>query len=81
MMVPRFFFHIRDDIDTSDEEGLELRDVDSARERAIFSARALMCETLMYDGRVTLGHRIDIEDERHSVVASVPFREAVKIED
>lgn len=79
-MVPRFFFHIRDDLDTSDEEGAELRDLDSARERAIFSARALMSETLMYDGRVTLSHRIDIEDESHSVVASVKFVEAVRIE-
>lgn len=80
-MVARFFFHIRDDFDTNDEEGAELRDLDSARERAISSARALMSETLISDGRLTLSHRIDIEDEEHSTVASVRFGEAVKIED
>lgn len=79
-MVPRFFFHIRDDLETRDEEGADLRDLDGARKHAIASARVLMCETLINEGRLTLNHRIDIEDESHSTVATVKFTEAVKIE-
>lgn len=78
--MPRFFFHIRDDLDISDEEGAELPDIGAARGRAIASARALMCETMGNEGRITLSHRIDIEDDSHTVVASVPFSAAVRIE-
>lgn len=78
--MPRFFFHLIDDLDVPDNEGVELADLDSAQARAVHSARSLMCETIQRDGRITLGHRIDIEDDQHRVVASVPFGDAVKIE-
>ena len=38
-----------------------------------------MCEDLR-KGKLDLGHRIDIEDEGGERVASVPFREAVQLQ-
>ena len=78
--MPKFFFHVRDDMDVPDDEGAELADIEAAREYAAQSARVLMSETLRDDGRITLSHRIDIEDDKGGVVASVPFRDAVRIE-
>ena len=78
--MPKYFFHVRDDMDVPDEEGAEFRDIDIARNFAAQSARVLMCETLREDGRINLSHRIDIEDGDGDVVASVRFRDAVRIE-
>lgn len=79
-LMPTFYFHVRDDMDVADDEGAELRDVEAARDYATRSARALMCETMKENGRITLSHRIDIEDEQGGVVASVPFGEAIRID-
>ena len=79
--MSKFFFHVRDDMDVPDEEGAELPDVAAAQVYAAGAARVLMCETLREQGRITLHHRIDIEDERGGVLASVPFGDAVRIED
>ena len=79
--MSRFFFHVRDDMDVPDDEGAELPDVAAAWAYAAGAARVLMCETLRQQGRITLHHRIDIEDERGGVLASVPFGDAVRIED
>lgn len=78
--VPRFFFHVRDDIDAPDSEGAELPDLESARERALHEARSMMCETLLRDGRISLDHRIEIEDEQGELRATVQFADAVTIE-
>lgn len=78
--MPMFFFHVIDDVDAPDNEGSELPDIAAAEDLARHSARSLMCETIVRDGRITLHHRIDIEDEQGEVVASVPFSEAVQIE-
>jgi uncharacterized protein DUF6894 len=79
--VPRFFFHVRDDLDVPDYEGLDQPDLAAAQTHATHSARSLMCATLIGEGRITLGHRIDIEDSEHRCVATVTFGDAVKIEE
>lgn len=79
-VVPRFFFHVRDDVDAPDDQGAELADLEAARAHAIGAARSLMCETLLNDGRISLHHRIDIENEKGEVLAPVHFAEAVRIE-
>ena len=77
--MPRYYFHVVDDLDITDDEGAELADLPSARQWAVHAARVLMCETLQRDGRITLSHRIDIEDEDHNVVDSVAFEDAIRI--
>ena len=77
--MPRFYFHIYNDIVTLDEEGLELPDREAAREQAIFAGRELLCDQVR-EGRVRLHHRIEVADDKGRVVLKVPFRELVEIE-
>ena len=77
--MPRYFFHVHDDLDTEDHEGLDLRDLAAAEAGAVHSARSLMCDTLM-QGRLNLNHRIDIENEGGTVLSTVRFGDAVEIE-
>lgn len=79
MPMPGFFFHVYDDGVALDEEGRDLRDVETATREAIKGARELMCEQLR-NGRLFLGHRIEFEDEDGNRVAAIPFRELVRIE-
>lgn len=78
--MPRFFFHVRDDLDVPDFEGTELPDLAAARARAIIEARLLMCDLLRREGRIALHHVIDIEDGNDVVLDTVRFDEAVKID-
>ena len=78
--VPRYYFHVRDDMDIPDLEGADMPDIDAARRHAVEAARQLMCETLKEDGRITLHHRIDIEDDGRRVVETVAFGDALRIE-
>ena len=78
--MPRFFFHLHNDMDCPDEEGLELPDLDTARRHATHSARVTAGETVKDHGHIIGDHRIDIEDEHGTVLDTVYFRDAVKIE-
>ena len=79
--VSRYYFHVVDDLDTTDEEGTELPDAEAARLWAVNASRILMCETLREDGKITLHHRIEIEDDQGAVVRAVEFGDAVEIID
>ena len=77
--VPRYFFDIHNDIETRDEDGIELPDLAAARDQALEGARSMICESIQRHGAVNLGHRIDIRDEAGAVVLSTTFREAFTI--
>jgi Domain of unknown function (DUF6894) len=77
--MPRYFFHLYNDIITMDEEGRECPDLASAQENAVREAREMMLEPLLA-GRIDLSHRIDIADESGAVVASVAFKDVVAVE-
>jgi hypothetical protein len=79
--MPMFFFHVRDSLDCQDVDGQDLPDVAAARAKAVMETRQLMSETLKCEGRITLGHRIDVEDEHGTLVARVYFRDGLKIEE
>jgi hypothetical protein len=78
--VPRFYFHLRNDLDVPDDEGKELPDLGAAHTQALELARFEVSEMAKEQGRVVLHHRIDIEDEQHRVVDSVWFRDVVQVE-
>ena len=78
--MPRFFFHVYDDVVALDEEGCELPDLEAVRQRAIEGARELACEQIR-KGKLTLHHRIEVEDEDGKTAMIVPFRLAFRIED
>lgn len=76
--MPRFYFHIFNDEDTVDDEGLELPDSAAAREAALEEARVLVCESIRR-GHLNLEHRIEVEDERGNRTV-MSFRDAFTIE-
>jgi hypothetical protein len=78
--VPRYHLHLHDDLDVIDQEGSELPDLAAAQARAVCEARLMMCDLIVREGRIALHHRIDIEDGQGAVLATVPFRDVVKIE-
>ena len=77
--MPRYFFHIHNDRDTIDEEGIELPDGDAARERGQHEARNLAAESIKTEGHLVLDHRIEIVDEAGGKVATIRFEDAVAI--
>jgi hypothetical protein len=78
--VPRFYFHLYNDIDVPDDEGEDLPDLPAARAYADCQARALVGDMAKQEGRIVLWHRIDIEDSQHKVLDVVHFRDVVRIE-
>jgi hypothetical protein len=78
--VPKYFFHLHNDVDARDEDGRELPDLAAAHQLARENARFTFAETIREEGRASLDHRIDIEDEDGRVLETVWFRDVVKIE-
>ena len=62
--MPRFYFHVYDDLVALDDEGAELPSVAEAREAAVRAARELATEEIKRKGTLTMKHRIEVEDER-----------------
>ncbi len=79
--MPRFYFHLHNDVETPDHEGVELCDLDAAFVHAVRLVRFTFGEHAKDEGRVVLHHRIDIEDKDGAVLRSVRFGEAVTVED
>jgi hypothetical protein len=78
--VPRYFLHLRNDIDVPDEEGFELPNLDAARVLARENALISLAQTAKDEGRINFSHRIDIEDEQGRILDTVWFRDVVKVE-
>ena len=76
--MPRYYFHLYDDIVVEDEDGLELPDADAGYLTALRNIRSMLAEQVM-DGRLNLSHRIEIEDAEGRAVKTVAFRDAVTI--
>ena len=79
--MPQFYFHLYNDMNVADHEGENLPDLAAAKAYAIVQARALAGATVKEEGRIALNHRIDIEDERQAVLATVSFRDVIAVED
>lgn len=77
--MPRYFFHLYNDVVAMDEEGVDLPDLEAARANGIKEAREMMLETVA-EGRINFSHRIDVADESGAVLATTPFAEAVRVE-
>ena len=78
--MPRFYFNLRNEISVEDEEGKELDDAEQAREMAVVSARSIMAEGVRY-GRLVLSDEIDILDAQGVKILTLPFRDAIRIEE
>jgi hypothetical protein len=78
--VPRYFFHLYNDVEARDEEGIEMPNMGAARMAAIQNARFTIAETIKVQGRFVGDHRIDIEDDEGKVLDTIYFGDAVTIE-
>ena len=76
--MPRYFFHLHNDLETRDEEGLELPDLAAARNVAEQEARAMAAQSVA-NGQLDLRHSIEVIDESGATVLVVRFGEAVEI--
>jgi hypothetical protein len=76
--MARYFFNVYDDMVATDEEGVELPNVEAARLRALAGARDLMCSQVKH-GYVDLSHWIDVVDEAGAIALRLPFRGAIEI--
>jgi hypothetical protein len=77
--MPRFYFHLHNDGDVPDLGGKELPDLAAARAHAVIMARFEVSEAATRQGRIVLSHRIDVEDENGTVLATVHFGDAVQV--
>jgi hypothetical protein len=77
--MPKFYFHIHDDMDVLYEEGTHLPDVAAALVEGLRAARALAAEQVL-TGHLRLHHRIGIADEGGQVIYPVRFGDAVAVE-
>lgn len=76
----RYFFHMQNGNGlTRDEEGQEFADLDAARQSGLAGIRSVLGEELMR-GVVDLSGRLDICDADDRVLLSIPFAEAVFVQ-
>ena len=78
--MPRYFFHVYDDIIAEDEEGVELPNLAAARLKALIGARDLIAEQVRR-GYFVLSHWIDVVDEQGEPVLTLTFKDAVDIKE
>lgn len=77
--MPRFYFHLFDGAHIIDDEGVELPNVATAREVGIESAIHVLAAEMIEKGTITLANRIEVEDEDHRTVLTLPFRSVVTV--
>jgi hypothetical protein len=76
--MPRFFFHLYDDTVALDEEGRELPSARAAQEQGLIEARQLACQEVL-EGHLGLNHRIEVTDADGGPVATIHFKDVVKL--
>lgn len=67
-------------VDVSDEEGVDLPDLEAARQRAIAGIRDFIGHEA-FAGTIDLRGQVDVSDESGTTLASVRFAEAFTIHD
>ena len=76
----KFYFHLFNDEDVWDQEGVELPDDAEAIRRGTTAAREMAAQGVR-DGRLVLGHRIVVCAEDNRSIATIHFRDVVEIQD
>lgn len=76
--MPRYRFHLYNDIETEDLEGRLFPNLKTAIGDAIRCARSIMASDLTSKGEITLSHWIELETEEGEMHV-VTFGDSVKI--
>lgn len=77
--MPRYFFHLHNDDDIIDDEGVELADLAAAAVRGRANAVVMAAASITEHQRLFGEHRIDVADHAGEVVFSVRFRDVIEI--
>jgi hypothetical protein len=78
--MPRFYFHLRNDMDVDDEEGMELPDLKAAHVRAEQYALDMSAASVLEHKKINLHHRIEVVNEQSEHVLTVEFGDVLTIE-
>ena len=76
----RYFFDLHGDVTVPDREGQELSGLAAVQARARKEARQLIAANVIEQGKIDLFHRIDVRDESGTIVHSLEFGVAVKVQ-
>lgn len=77
--MPRFYLHVcNGDGFSEDEQGQDLPGIEAARQMAVDGLRGILSEE-MKAGQLNMASFIEIEDENHQLVMTVPFADAVSV--
>lgn len=75
--MPLYFFHLRGGANpVDDEDGWSHADDEAARTAAVTAARGLIAGEVL-EGLLDLTSRIEVEDEEHHPLFTVPFASVV----
>lgn len=78
--MPRYFFHLRDDLDAEDNDGQELPDLPAAYAHAVKYAADMAAVSITEQRKINLRHRIEVTDERGEMLIAVAFGDVVTVE-
>ena len=76
--MPRYFFHLHNDLDVRDEEGRDLPDIETAHSVAEDDARTMAAESVRM-GHLTLAHFVEVTGQEGRPLFRVTFGEVVEI--
>jgi len=76
--MARYFFHLHNDLETRDREGVELPDPGAARKMAEREARAMAAHNVSH-GHLALSHSIEVTDLQGATVCTVRFGDVVEV--
>jgi hypothetical protein len=76
--MPRFYFHLFDDLDCFDEEGQELPSPETALETARANVLDIACAEVG-EGRLDLSHRIEVANEFGQSISVPRFRDVIEV--
>lgn len=75
--VPRYYFHVFNAVEVSDDEGQPFADLAAAKVQARETAAELICEELKAGRRIHPDHRIEVVDEKGQVVHVLRFGDLI----
>ena len=78
--MPRYFFHLRNDMSVDDEEGQELPNLEAARQRACKYALDMSAASVLEHQKISLDHSIEVADEGGQRLLTVRFGYVVTVE-
>lgn len=78
--MPRYFFHLHNDLEVLDSEGKVLASREAARLQAEREARVMASESVLTRGSLVLSHSIEVTDEAGEPVTVVRFGDVITVE-